>query len=158
MKLIDHTKYASVVDQTVIEFQKSKSSSNSTATSSFKVSSKVIPYHPCIDLQQTQFIGEHNNSNLSAVFQLLKEVTEGELSLDKYYDLIRDVKPLAHRCQYVMEIDGIQIIDDLHATGAHAQRAALRSVHDKLILICGGFDKGDDYSIVSHEYETTVAG
>jgi len=65
--------------------------------------------------------------------------------------------PLPHRCQKGPLIAGLQFIDDLHATGTHAQRAALSCVSGKLILMCGGFDKGDNYDELLEKYAGKVA-
>ena len=51
-----------------------------------------------------------------------------------------------HRLEFVREIDGVRYINDSKATNVNAVWYALESFSDKIILIAGGRDKGNDYS------------
>jgi UDP-N-acetylmuramoylalanine--D-glutamate ligase len=52
-------------------------------------------------------------------------------------------EPAAHRGETVAEIAGVRFIDDSKATNVHAALAAIRGVHDA-VLIAGGRSKGQD--------------
>jgi UDP-N-acetylmuramoylalanine-D-glutamate ligase len=110
--------------------------------SKFKIqNSKLLPYSSkSIDLSKTKFIGKHNAENFAAVYYLVEQIAK-ENYIDRndkiFYELIEDIEPLGNRCRKSLIVDGIQFIDDLHATGTHSQSAALGCVEGELILICG---------------------
>lgn len=51
---------------------------------------------------------------------------------------------LAHRMEFVAEINGVKCYNDSKATNAHALESALRSLPGPIRLIAGGQAKGDD--------------
>lgn len=51
-----------------------------------------------------------------------------------------------HRLEFVREIDGVRYINDSKATNVNAVWYALESFPQKIILIAGGRDKGNDYT------------
>ena len=57
-----------------------------------------------------------------------------------------EVTPLPHRLGLLREVDGIKIFDDGICTSSHSMSAALSSFDHKVVLVAGGYDKGDDYS------------
>jgi UDP-N-acetylmuramoylalanine--D-glutamate ligase len=56
---------------------------------------------------------------------------------------IKGFRPLPHRLEVVAEAGGITYIDDSKATNPHATLAAVRGLHD-VVLIAGGRSKGID--------------
>jgi UDP-N-acetylmuramoylalanine--D-glutamate ligase len=57
--------------------------------------------------------------------------------------------PLEHRMEFVEELDGISFFNDSKATNTGAVLAALEGMKERrTILILGGRDKGDDYSLL----------
>ena len=52
----------------------------------------------------------------------------------------------AHRLQLVGEINGVRFINDSKATNVEAAWYALDGIHQPIIWIAGGTDKGNDYS------------
>ena len=89
------------------------------------------------------FIGEHNKRNAGAVKLALQQLI-GEYD----YSLWSQVPGLPHRLQVLEPIDGITIIDDAICTSAHAMTTALQSQSSQVVLVCGGYDAGDDYTIL----------
>jgi UDP-N-acetylmuramoylalanine--D-glutamate ligase len=63
--------------------------------------------------------------------------------------VFRDFKGIEHRLEFVAEIEGIKFVNDSKATTVDAAVWALRNISSPVILICGGRDKGNDYSIIS---------
>ncbi len=58
--------------------------------------------------------------------------------------------PLEHRMELVAEVDGIRFFNDSKATNTGAVIAALEQMKQKsTVLILGGRDKGDDYSLLT---------
>lgn len=54
------------------------------------------------------------------------------------------------------EVDGVKIYDDGICTSSHSLSAALSSFDNKIVLIAGGYDKGDDYHWLSELFATKV--
>ena len=53
--------------------------------------------------------------------------------------------PLEHAFEPVKTINGIRFINDSKATNVAAVRAAIESLSDPILLIMGGYDKGNNY-------------
>jgi UDP-N-acetylmuramoylalanine--D-glutamate ligase len=64
-------------------------------------------------------------------------------------DVFRNFKGIEHRLEFFAEIDGIRFVNDSKATTVDAAAWALRNMSAPVILICGGRDKGNDYTIIS---------
>lgn len=59
---------------------------------------------------------------------------------------LRNIFPLAHRLEFVTEINGVRFVDDSKSTSAQSLIAALSSFPvGRVILIAGGSDKGDTF-------------
>ncbi len=63
-------------------------------------------------------------------------------------EAIETFQPLAHRMEYVKEIDGINFYNDSKATNTDSVKFALQSFDTKIRIIMGGAGKGEDYSIL----------
>ncbi len=57
-------------------------------------------------------------------------------------------QPLHHRMEPVAELDGVVYYDDSKATNTGAVLTALAQIPGKVVLIAGGRDKGDDYTLL----------
>jgi len=64
---------------------------------------------------------------------------------------------LAHRTQWVADINGVTWINDSKATNPGACLAALEGLHAPIILIAGGDGKGADFALLSTAIETQVS-
>jgi UDP-N-acetylmuramoylalanine--D-glutamate ligase len=56
--------------------------------------------------------------------------------------------PLPHRIEFVAEINGVLYYNDSKATNTGAVIGALAQFPENVILLAGGRDKGDDYSLL----------
>lgn len=87
--------------------------------------------------------GRHNTSNSMAagvvakVEQIRKPVIKEGLS---------DITAIEHRMEFVANVHGIAFINDSKATSVNAVWYALENIHQPVVWICGGRDKGNDYS------------
>lgn len=63
--------------------------------------------------------------------------------------VFREFTGLAHRCEFVTEIGGVRFVNDSKATNIHSTRYSLSSFSQKVILIAGGKDKGQDFFSIS---------
>ncbi|HWB26107.1 MAG TPA: UDP-N-acetylmuramoyl-L-alanine--D-glutamate ligase [Chitinophagaceae bacterium] len=67
---------------------------------------------------------------------------------DKIREAIMTYKGLEHRMEHVAKIRGVEFINDSKATNINSTWSALDSMQQPVILILGGIDKGNDYSIL----------
>ena len=59
---------------------------------------------------------------------------------------LQDFKNIDHRLEHVINVHGIEFINDSKATNINSVWFALESMHKDTIWIVGGIDKGNDYS------------
>lgn len=83
-----------------------------------------------------------------------------QLPRDAMIAAIQDYQGLAHRCEWVAEIDGVQWYNDSKATNVGATVAALQGLGDSkrknIILLAGGLAKDDDFSDLSDPIDACV--
>ena len=99
------------------------------------------------DVEDSPLPGRHNLQNVlaaTAVGQIFG------ISPDRLRAAIcnfspADQPPLEHAFELVKAINGIRFINDSKATNVAAVKAALESLTDPILLIMGGYDKGNNY-------------
>ena len=69
-----------------------------------------------------------------------------------------DHSPLEHAFEPVTTINGIRFINDSKATNVAAVKAALESLSDPILLIMGGYDKGNSYQPLIECVQSKVKG
>ena len=89
--------------------------------------------------------GKHNQYNTMAAG--LAAATVG-LRKDKIREAIQSFESLEHRMEHVATVRGVEFINDSKATNVNSTWYALESMHKPTILILGGVDKGNDYSLI----------
>jgi UDP-N-acetylmuramoylalanine--D-glutamate ligase len=89
--------------------------------------------------------GIHNQYNTMAAG--IAAATVG-IRKEKIREAIRSFEALEHRMEYVSTVRGVQFINDSKATNVNSTWYALESMDKPTILILGGVDKGNDYSLV----------
>ena len=57
-----------------------------------------------------------------------------------------DFQNVEHRLEFVAKVHGVEFINDSKATNVNSTWYALDSMQNKVVLILGGVDKGNDYS------------
>ena len=89
--------------------------------------------------------GKHNQYNTMAA---CVASTTMDISKDKIREAVQDFQGLEHRMEYVATIRGVEFINDSKATNVNSTWYALESMEKPTILILGGIDKGNDYSLI----------
>ena len=86
--------------------------------------------------------GRHNlyNSLAAAVAARVMEVRS-----DIVRESLASFEGVPHRLEFVREVDGVRYINDSKATNVNAVWYALESFSERILLIAGGRDKGNDY-------------
>src|SRR5688500_9794652 len=89
--------------------------------------------------------GKHNQYNTMAACVASATM---DISKDKIREAVQDFQGLEHRMEYVVTIRGVEFINDSKATNVNSTWYALESMEKPTILILGGIDKGNDYSLI----------
>jgi UDP-N-acetylmuramoylalanine--D-glutamate ligase len=90
--------------------------------------------------------GKHNQYNTMAAC-----VAAGIMDIrkEKIREAVQDFQNLEHRMEPVATIRGVEFINDSKATNVNSTWYALESMTKPTILILGGVDKGNDYSLIT---------
>ena len=89
--------------------------------------------------------GIHNQYNTMAAG--IASATVG-IRKEKIREAIQSFEALEHRMEYVITVRGVEFITDSKATNVNSTWYALESMDKPTILILGGVDKGNDYSLI----------
>jgi UDP-N-acetylmuramoylalanine--D-glutamate ligase len=89
--------------------------------------------------------GIHNQYNTMAAG--IASATVG-IRKEKIREAIQSFEALEHRMEYVLTVRGVEFINDSKATNVNSTWYALESMDKPTILILGGVDKGNDYSLI----------
>jgi len=90
--------------------------------------------------------GKHNQYNTMAACVAGYTM---DIRKDKIREAVQDFHGLEHRMEYVSTIRGVEFINDSKATNVNSTWYALESMTKPTILILGGVDKGNDYSLIT---------
>ncbi len=96
-------------------------------------------------LEKLALQGKHNiyNSMAAAIAARVLEIRNENIKQS-----LSDFQNIEHRLEFVVNIQGIEFINDSKATNINSTWYALESINKKVILIAGGIDKGNDYTIL----------
>jgi UDP-N-acetylmuramoylalanine--D-glutamate ligase len=89
--------------------------------------------------------GKHNGYNTMAAG--IAATTMG-IRKEKIRDAVTNFHSLEHRMEFVAMVRGVEFINDSKATNVNSTWFALESMNKPTILILGGVDKGNDYSLL----------
>jgi UDP-N-acetylmuramoylalanine--D-glutamate ligase len=91
--------------------------------------------------------GKHNQYNTMAacVASSIMDITKVKIR-----EAVQDFQGLEHRMEYVATIRGVEFINDSKATNVNSTWYALESMEKPTILVMGGIDKGNDYSLIEN--------
>ncbi|MFN8264751.1 MAG: UDP-N-acetylmuramoyl-L-alanine--D-glutamate ligase [Chitinophagaceae bacterium] len=89
--------------------------------------------------------GKHNQYNTMAAG--IAAATLG-IRKEKIREAITTFESLEHRMEMVAMVKGVEFINDSKATNVNSTWFALESMAKPVILILGGVDKGNDYSVL----------
>ncbi len=99
--------------------------------------------------------GRHNVYN-SMVAGLVSKVLE--LRNESIRESMGEYKNIPHRLEHVARIAGIDYINDSKATNVNAVWYALESMPAPVVLLMGGVDKGNDYTMLTDLVRSRVRG
>lgn len=91
--------------------------------------------------------GAHNLKNVCAALTVVKQAG-GDLAACE--EALKSFQPLPHRMQEIAVKKGVRYVDDSISTAPETAIAALRAFEPaRIILIAGGFDREQDYSVLA---------
>ncbi|HWC53367.1 MAG TPA: UDP-N-acetylmuramoyl-L-alanine--D-glutamate ligase [Chitinophagaceae bacterium] len=90
--------------------------------------------------------GKHNQYNTMAASLAAATV---DIRKEKIREAVQNFQSLEHRMEYVSTVRGVEFINDSKATNVNSTWYALESMTKPTILILGGVDKGNDYSLIN---------
>lgn len=96
-------------------------------------------------ISQISLQGKHNlyNSMAAGVAARLLELTDE--SMRESFGTFQNAE---HRMEYIVRVGGVDFINDSKATNVNSTWYALESMTAPTVLILGGVDKGNDYSML----------
>jgi len=97
--------------------------------------------------------GKHNIYNSMASGIVAKVL---ELRNDTIRESMGNFKNIEHRLEHVAKISGIDFINDSKATNVNSTWYALESMTSDVVLIMGGVDKGNDYTMLKDLVKSKV--
>lgn len=95
------------------------------------------------DLKNVPLIGDHNLYNIMASLIISKILN---INRNSIISNLLKLKPIEHRIENFVNINGVKFINDSKATNVHAVFYALKSMNNPTIWIVGGEDKGNNYT------------
>jgi len=96
---------------------------------------------------ELSLMGKHNiyNSMAAAIVAMANNIKNPIIK-----KTLSSFKPVEHRLEKVLTIRDIHFINDSKATNVNSVWYAIESVKSKIVLILGGQDKGNDYSVLQN--------
>lgn len=89
--------------------------------------------------------GKHNQYNTMAAG--IAAATLG-IRKEKIREAVKTFESLEHRMEHVATVRGVEFVNDSKATNVNSTWYALESMSKPTILILGGVDKGNDYTLI----------
>ena len=89
--------------------------------------------------------GKHNQYNTMAA---CVAATTLDIRKEKIREAVSNFQSLEHRMESVATVRGVEFINDSKATNVNSTWYALESMTRPVVLILGGVDKGNDYSLL----------
>lgn len=99
-----------------------------------------------LDLMGCRLPGEHNRENFMAAISAVRAVGCSEAAIQK---TIQEFRGVEHRLEFIRKKDGVSFYNDSKATTAAAVQRSLSSFMAPIILIAGGRDKEEDFTILA---------
>ena len=90
--------------------------------------------------------GKHNAYNTMAAS--IAATTLG-IRKEKIREAVSNFHNLEHRMEFVATVRGVDFINDSKATNVNSTWYALESMQKKTVLVIGGVDKGNDYTLIA---------
>ncbi len=98
-----------------------------------------------LNVKDIHLRGVHNYENICAAIAATETIVEPEIQAKA----ILNFTGVAHRLEFVREINGVKWYNDSIGTSPTRTIAGLNSFNEKIVLIAGGYDKHLDYTPIA---------
>lgn len=95
-----------------------------------------------INLEDVSLLGNHNIKNMLGALSVVKQFNVEDTIINNIFKTFNGVE---HRQEFVGNFNGIKVYNDSKATNEVSLSTALDSMNDKVVLICGGLDRGIEF-------------
>ncbi len=95
-----------------------------------------------ISLDDIILRGEHNLENIATALAATKTLVDSDIAVEA----IKEFKPVAHRIEFVREINGTKWYNDSASSTPTRTISGLNAFKEEVTLIAGGYDKNLDYT------------
>lgn len=95
-----------------------------------------------MSVSEIPIIGEHNVENVVAAVAMCLVM---KIPVETIVAGIKAFRGVAHRIEFVEEVNGVRYYNDSKATNPDAAIQGVKSMDRPTVLIAGGMDKGSDY-------------
>lgn len=106
-----------------------------------------------ITMAQLKLTGLHNAANAMAALAICEALG---LARTQCLEALQSFGGLAHRSQWIADIDGVRYVDDSKGTNVGATLAAVAGMSGALVLIAGGQGKGQDFAPLTQAFSGKV--
>lgn len=96
-----------------------------------------------INTNQIRILGKHNYENIMAMILVVKEFNVND---EIIINVLKEFKGVAHRLEYVKELNKRTFFNDSKATNIESTKIALSSFTKPTILIMGGMERNQDFN------------
>lgn len=96
-----------------------------------------------IPAEKIKLLGVHNHYNIAMAYLVCSMFAVSDEEFDQ---ALCSFNPLAHRLEFVAEINGVRWYDDSISTACATAIEALKSVPNPGTILVGGMDRGIDYT------------
>ena len=86
--------------------------------------------------------GKHNLENIATALAITSTLVDTDVAIEA----IKEFKPVAHRIEFVREIDGIKWYNDAASSSPTRTLSGINAFKEDIVLIAGGYDKNLDYA------------
>jgi UDP-N-acetylmuramoylalanine--D-glutamate ligase len=104
-------------------------------------------------MSELKISGLHNAANALASLALCDALG---IPLAPCIESLKSFPGLAHRSQWVADVNGVRFVDDSKGTNVGATLAAVSGMPSAKVLICGGQGKGQDFAPLAQAFRGKV--
>jgi len=97
--------------------------------------------------------GKHNHYNTMAACVAAATL---DIRKEKIREAVQNFQSVEHRMEHVSTVRGVEFINDSKATNVNSTWYALESMTKPTVLILGGVDKGNDYTLLEEMVKEKV--
>lgn len=128
-----------------VRYFKNTSLDSTSVKDCYVLNDKYIQYNEEVVIDTTKLIlrGNHNYLNICAALNAISDYIH--VSNNELEKIVMNIKGVAHRLEFVREIDGVKWYNDSASTTPDKALAGINAFSEDIVLIAGGYDKHISY-------------